>query len=222
MRFLHILADIILNFKYKEKIIKIGVVHICGGGPDERIINSDSFDVIINDDDINNDDDYIKKKSEIMTKEDYIIFYKNVFPRMMQRIDEAEIEQNVDKLINDQNINIKTTVRKLIKLKKIKDETIKNMINEEVDIILCDFNSDFEYYLESINDKQVKFLNSNGFNYEQIKIWNEYLFKLLKKNNYNPICNENCLKFYKTQHTSIHEISPDVIYYKKTNVEINK
>lgn len=116
-----------------------------------------------------------------MTKEDYIIFYKNVFPRMMQRIDEAEIEQNVDKLINDQNINIKNTVRKLIKLKKIKDETIKNMINEEVDIILCDFNSDFEYYLESINDKQVKFLNSNGFNYEQIKIWNEYLFKLLKK-----------------------------------------
>lgn len=57
--------DIILNFKYKEKIIKIGVVHICGGGPDERIINSDSFDVIINDDDINNDDDYIKKNLKL-------------------------------------------------------------------------------------------------------------------------------------------------------------
>lgn len=64
----------------------------------------------------------------------------------------------------------------------MKSEQIKKMIDEEVDIILGDFNSDYEYYNGIINDKQMQYFKEIvKLDINQINIWNTYIFYLLKK-----------------------------------------
>ncbi len=147
-------TDIIITIEYKNKQLKIGVVHLCGGTFDELVINNP----------------------------------------------------------NKSNINT---------FKKIKIEIIEQMINKNVDIILGDFNSDFEYFLGTHNQRQINYLKSNAkFDDEQIKLWNAYIYEVLNKHKYKPICHNKCKKLYEKHHTSIYEISPDVIYYKNTNLTI--
>ena len=113
-------------------------------------------------------------------------------------------------------------IKKLIQIRKKKCEQIKIMIDNNVDIILGDFNSDFEYFLGNKNKKQIEFLREKGFDTDAIDTWNKYIYKLLQNKGYEIICNDNCDKLYSEHHTSIFQISPDVIYYKPGKLNINQ
>ena len=70
------------------------------------------------------------------------------------------------------------------KNKKMKSEQIKKMTDNNVDIILGDFNSDFELFLGINNEELINyFKNEAKLDDKQIKIWNTYIYNLLKKNN---------------------------------------
>ena len=66
----------------------------------------------------------------------------------------------------------------------MKSEQIKKMTDNNVDIILGDFNSDFELFLGINNEELINyFKNEAKLDDKQIKIWNTYIYNLLKKNN---------------------------------------
>jgi hypothetical protein len=149
--------------------------------------------------------------------------------------DEEKIKSQLAKITDDnqddkfyerviKKMIIDTTDRDFIKLIKMKCENIKKLIDDNVDIILGDFNSDIENFLGTINESQVTYLTDLNLSDEQIKIWNTFIYELLNDKGYYNICGkkEDCLTFYKKLHTTIHKTSADAIYYKKTNLDIIK
>ena len=201
--------DIIINFNF-IKDLKIGIVHLCGGKFDEKTINSKLESISIDQDEIDYYQDASYDKKFISTDE------------WISRVGYLSPGDR-EKLINHSNKFNEEFNNKLIKIKKLKCENIKNIIENDVDIILGDFNSDFEDFLGVKNDKQYKFLKDNAFlNDTYINIWNTYIYHLLNKKSYKNICDNDCKKFYEKQHTSIYETSPDVIYYKNNKLEVKE
>jgi hypothetical protein len=201
--------DIIINFNF-IKDLKIGIVHLCGGKFDEKTINSKLESISIDQDEIDYYQDASYDKKFISTDE------------WISRVGYLSPEDR-EKLINHSYKINEEFNNKLIKIKKLKCENIKNIIENDVDIILGDFNSDFEDFLGVKNDKQYKFLIDNAsLNDKYINIWNTYIYHLLNKKSYKNICDNDCKKFYEKQHTSIYETSPDVIYYKNNKLEVKE
>jgi hypothetical protein len=201
--------DIIINFNF-IKDLKIGIVHLCGGKYDEETINSKLESISIDQDEryYYQDASYDEK---FISTDEWISRVGYLSPK-----DREELINHSNKINEEFN-------NKLIKIKKLKCENIKNIIENDVDIILGDFNSDFEDFLGVKNDKQYKFLKDKAsLNDKYINIWNTYIYHLLNKKSYKNICDNDCKKFYEKQHTSIYETSPDVIYYKNNKLEVKE
>ena len=221
-------TDIIINIIYKEKNLNIGIVHLCGGKYDENEIMTEIESV-------DEDTYYVDKDDELnrekISDNEIDIEYENMIKHFMlnQGYDDYFINSEIEKYRNDIKTsipeklrNFDAKIKKIIKIRKKKCEQIKIMIENDADIILGDFNSDFEYFLGNKNKNQIEFLRKKGFDIEAIDAWNKYIYKLLNINGYKIICNDMCNELYSEHHTSIFQISPDVIYYKEKNLNINQ
>jgi hypothetical protein len=103
---------------------------------------------------------------------------------------------------------------------------------KDVDIILGDFNVDYEYYhsIKSLgyNDMRAKqskiptntqkYLLANSIPLNTFVNWNETVFRFLEQNGYENICaNDDCFNNkYKIYHTTPYNTSVDVVYVKKS------
>jgi hypothetical protein len=211
-------TDIIINIKYNSEQLKIGILHLCGGRYDEQNIKDNK--VKITDD----DKEYYKDDIDDIMRDNVEPINQNIIDIMRSRFNltDAQIEEQINIHIANNKKFTQNKLNELIKLRKIKSEQIKIMIDNNVDIIVGDFNSDFEYFLGYKNEEQIKFLKSNGFDDDKINEWNTFIYKLLIKNGYNIICTDKCKEFYETQHTSIYGISPDVIFYNEHKLSVNQ
>ena len=219
-------TDIIIETIYKETPIKIGVVHLCGGRYDENEIIKSSNILKFNYDDEDEDErrEYDILLSNTMTKiDENIKFINSLNHSYIKSLSDEEKNEQIELYKQNEVTHFNEEFNKLFNIKKIKIEQIKQMIDKKVDIILGDFNSDFEYFLGNSNQNQINYLTQLKFTDKMINIWNNSVYELLERNNYISFCNDNikCKKFYETIHTSIYELSPDVIYYKKdSNIKI--
>jgi len=209
-------TDIIIEIEYNSIAFKIGIVHLCGGKFDDLQIISKSKTITIDDEIEYKDDEYDNEMFKNSRDYEWIDLLKF-------RMEEEEHIKMKEELIKINEAKLQSEITELTKIKKMKSEQIKKMIDNNVDIILGDFNSDFELFL-GINSEELinYFRNEAKLDDKQIKIWNTYIYNLLKKKQYYNICEKksNCIDFYKKRHTSIYNSSPDVIYYKKQHLEV--
>jgi hypothetical protein len=216
-------SNIIIELIYKKTTIKIGVVHLCGGIYDEQFIDTSIEKITTT---------YDKDEVEQI---EFEIFKSKAINKIEEQLMQLELMISNHSIINlpeqeEERIKYKDNqlkeavekYNKLFKLKKIKIEQIKDMIDNNVDIILGDFNSDFEYHLGIENEDQIYFFLKNKFDTDMISIWNKSIFELLEKNKYISFCTDKCNDLYNKMHTSINGTSPDVIYYKPDKLNINQ
>lgn len=121
-----------LKHNISKEHIKIGVVHLCGGGPDEKYHGTERM--------------ILKEK----------------------------------------------------RLKNIKIKILEDMVSNNADIILGDFNSD-------LTNTNIDFLTTHGFTLKEANIWNNSPFEYLKEHNYTNVENNNPTSFYGG--------IPDMIWY---------
>jgi hypothetical protein len=117
----------------------------------------------------------------------------------------------------------------------IYNKPLNYIIARSPNIILGDFNLDYEFYVNSKKkDNKQNFLIENTKNYlkntlkltdlnKYIRL-NNQMFDYLETNNYKNICEDECFNnYYKTYHTTPFDTSVDVLYYKnKGSVQISK
>jgi hypothetical protein len=117
----------------------------------------------------------------------------------------------------------------------IYNKPLKDIIAHSPNIILGDFNLDYEFYVNSKNkDNKQNFLIENTKQYlinnlnltdfnKYIRL-NNQMFNYLETNNYKNICDDECFNnYYKTYHTTPFDTSVDVLYYNnKGRVKISK
>jgi hypothetical protein len=117
----------------------------------------------------------------------------------------------------------------------IYNKPLNDIIVYSPNIILGDFNLDYEFYVNSKKkDNKQNFLIENTEKYLKniLKLtdFNKYIrlnnqmFDYLETNNYKNICEDECFNnYYKTYHTTPFDTSVDVLYYKnKGSVQISK
>jgi hypothetical protein len=117
----------------------------------------------------------------------------------------------------------------------IYNKPLNEIIARSPNIILGDFNLDYEFYVNSKKkDNKKTFLIQKTKDYliNDLKLtdFNKYIqlnnqmFNYLETNNYKNICEDECFNnYYKTYHTTPFDTSVDVLYYKnKGSVQISK